>query len=126
MSALTRAKAEIDAVKAQRSASLRRVREKAQQAAQANEHTIIAAASAFGVGKLEAKGTKIPTIKDVDPKLIYGAGGLVIAYMAKDARTKRIAQSVADGLIGAWAYTQGKAPSGSVSGYGEEIEEGEL
>lgn len=131
MSALTRAKAELESARADKSAALRRVRDKAKQTAQANEHTILAAATAWGMGVLERKGTKVPTVKDLDPKLLYGIGGLAAAYFTKDARTKRVLQSVGDGLVGAWAYVQGKSPSGASAGYmgdllGDDGEDGEI
>lgn len=131
MSALTRAKAELENARADKSAALRRVRERAKRTAQANEHTIISAGTAWGMGVLERKGTQIPTVKNLDPKLLYGIGGLAAAYFTKDQRTKRILQSVGDGLIGAWAYVNGKAGAAASAGYmgdllGDDGEEGEI
>lgn len=132
MSALARAKQEIETVKEKRSAQLKRIRDKTKEAAEKNEHTIMAVGTAMGIGYFEGKGTDFPTLGNIDHKLLYGGGALLTAYMSKDARLKRIAQSVGDGLVSASAYAKGvklgaEAKRGSVSGYGEDIVgEGEI
>lgn len=76
--------------------------------ARAREHTITAGLSAFALGFGEKKGWDFPTIPNVDAKLTYAAAALLAANYVKNARLKRIAGSVGDGLISVWAYSAGK------------------
>jgi hypothetical protein len=92
-------------------ATMARARAKAQAAVKAQQHTVIAAGAAYALGAAEKRGTELPTIEGVDPKLVYGATALLAGFMIKDQKMRAIAQSVGDGLISIVAYNQGRGVS---------------
>ena len=63
------------------SATLARARAKATAAVKAQQHTVIAATAAYAIGAAEKRGTELPTIEGVDPKLVYGAGALLAGFL---------------------------------------------
>lgn len=93
------------------SATLARARAKAAAAVKAQQHTVIAAGAAYAIGAAEKRGTELPTIEGVDPKLVYGAGALLAGFLIKDQKMRAIAQSVGDGLVSIVAYNQGRGVS---------------
>lgn len=110
----------VDEIKEKHGAALARSREKAKQIAMAQRHTLIASAVAYGAGAAEQRGVNLPTIKNVDPKLLYGAGALALAMVVKSPETRRIAQSVGDGLLAICAYNQARGISVLGTGAGTE------
>lgn len=95
--------------KAERARSLaKRARDKAGAVAKAQQHTLIAAGTAYGIGMAEKRGMNLPAPEGVDPKLLYGAVALGFGYMAKGQQLRRIGQSVGDGLLSIVAYEWGK------------------
>lgn len=85
-----------------------RVRAKAKDAAQKQQHSIIAIALAFGLGYAKSEGFKLPTVVGIHPAALYGVVALVAGYFIKDAQVKRIAEASADGLLSVAAYVAGK------------------
>lgn len=98
----------IEKLEESRKKALARARDTAKKVAAQQQHTLIALGSAFAIGKMEAEDVKLPTIRKVDPKLLYGVISLGAGYMLKDKKTRAIAQSVGDGLLAIVAYNQAK------------------
>lgn len=92
-------------------AMMQRARAKATAAVKAQQHTMIAATAAYAIGAAEKRGTELPTIEGVDPKLVYGGAALAAGFLIKDQKMRAIAQSVGDGLISIVAYNQGRGVS---------------
>lgn len=87
------------------------MRERAKQAARAQQHTLVAVGSAYAIGAAEKRQMELPSIDGVDPKLLYGAAALAVGFVVKDQQFRRIGQSVGDGLLSIVAYNQGKGIS---------------
>lgn len=108
-----------------------RVRATAKEAAQKQQHSIIAVALAFGIGYAKAEGFKLPTVVGIHPAALYGVVALVAAYFIKDKQVKRIAEASADGLLSVGAYVAGRQGFKDVFGgyvgaeWGDEIIEEE-
>lgn len=122
--------------------SVARARAKAKEIGKAQQHTIVAGASAFAIGFAENRGIAIPTIDAVDPTVLLAGGAFAASMFIKDANFKRILEGVTDGLLGVVAYkaakngfnslfsytppaaTSGLAPNETpVAGYGGELVE---
>jgi len=97
--------------KERHSAMLARARDRATQIAKSQQHTVVALGAAYLVGELEKRAVTLPTVQNIDPKLLYGAGAMAIGYFSKDKKIARIAQSVGDGMLAIVAYNQGKGVS---------------
>lgn len=109
------------ASKAERAKGLaKRARDKAKQVTIAQQHTLIAAGSAYAIGAAEKRNMELPSVEGVDPKLLYGAVALLIGFMAKDQNLRRIGQSTGDGLLSIVAYNQAKGIS-AISGEADEV-----
>lgn len=126
--AKSRALTKIQAMEKRRSAAASRARSMAKAAAQSQQHTIIAGATAFGLGFAEKQGVRLPTIDAVDPTALYAMVSFAASMFIRDKQFKRILEATTDGLISLTAYKAGAkgfnalfsyAPG--VSGYGEEI-----
>ena len=77
--------------------------------AEANEHTATAAVTAFAMGAAEKRYGKLWTPHDkIDHKLLYAGVVLAGSRYVKNERMKRIAGSVADGLVAIYAYSAAK------------------
>lgn len=100
---------------------------KAAEVAARNTHTMIAVGAAAAVGLAESQGFALPKVGDIEFTDMAGIGALVIANMGVGgAQTKRMAQSVADGMLSISAYRiASKLQLGGqkVSGYDEEIQD---
>lgn len=88
--------------------SLARGRRRAKELVEARQHTVVAVASAFGVGWAEKSGVNIPTIPGFDVTTTIG----LLAYVGAETKlggrqlTKTL-QSVADGQLSVSAYKLG-------------------
>lgn len=98
---------------------------KATEVAQRNTHTMFAVGSAAAVGLAESQGFALPKIGDIEFTDMAGIGALILANMNVGAQTKKMAQSVADGMLSISAYRIASKLQlgGKVSGYGEEIQD---
>lgn len=105
-----------------------RARSVARATAEKQQHTIVAVGTAFGIGWAESQKFRLPTFAGVHPSALYGGLALLGAYFIRDKQFKRIAESVADGLLSVAAHLAGSKGFGAVfggapavSGWGEEI-----
>lgn len=103
-----------------------RIRVKAKQAAEKQQHSLVAIALAFGVGFAKNRGVSLPTVAGIHPAALYGVAAMVISYFIKDKQIKKIAEASADGLLSVGAYVAGrdgfKQVFGDyVEGWGQEI-----
>jgi len=100
---------------------------KAAEVAARNTHTMLAVGSAAAVGLAESQGFALPKIGDIEFTDMAGIAALILANMGVGgAQTKRMAQSVADGMLSISAYRiASKLQLGGtkVSGYAQEINE---
>lgn len=106
----------IEELKEKHSATLSRTRERAQAAAKAQQHTLTALAASYTIGAMEKRGVNLPTVKNIDAKLVYGVAALAMGFMVKDAKQRAIAQSVGDGLLSIVAYNQARGQSAFSAG----------
>lgn len=91
-------------------ALLARTREGRKLAMRATQHTLMATATAFGVGYAEGKGVALPTVAGRDPKLVYGVAAAGAALMLRRGTSAQLfAQSMGDGLLSVVAHESGKA-----------------
>lgn len=108
-------------------AALRRGAQRTALAARSQEHTIGAAATGWVLGFGERKGWDFPTLGNVDHKLVYAGAALAAAYSIRNARIKRIASSIADGLVSVYLYDAGKSGDfGLDEGGGAAVEDAEI
>lgn len=98
----------VEDMREKHAATLARARAKAKDMARATNHTMLAAASSYAIGAAEKRAIALPTVRNLDPKLLYGGIALAAAYLVRDAQTRAIAQSVGDGLVSVVAYNQAK------------------
>ena len=90
---------------------LARARAKAKSLAQSQQHTAIAVGAAYLIGEAEKRGLDLPTVRGIDPKLIYGMAAMGAGFLIRDPKVRAIGQSVGDGLLSIVAYNQGKGLS---------------
>lgn len=96
------------AEKERRLAALKKARTLAAAAAQRQQHTLIALASAYGLGWAEKKAFQMPSLPNVAPEVTYGSIALVGAYMLKNKQANQISQSLADGMLSVALYKAGR------------------
>lgn len=84
---------------------------------------LLAFGGGFGLGKATAmaaaNGTELPTVADMPPGLLYGAGlALLPAMIPGLGRVRKVAAHLGDGMLGAAGYEMGlgKQPGDSLEG----------
>jgi len=98
----------LEKIEEMRQRGMARARAAAKAVAAQQQHTLVAVGSAYAIGAMEQRNVDLPTVKKVDPKLLYGVGSLAAGFMLKDKKMRAIAQSVGDGLLAIVAYNQAK------------------
>lgn len=79
----------------------------ARRAAADRKGTIIAAATAAGVGYAERKGYQMPTIGGVEPTLLYGGVLLALGGTVAKGNSRKALDEVASGMLAVAAYKFG-------------------
>ena len=101
-------KLKLEKLEERRKAAMARARQAARNLAAQQQHTLIAVGAAYAIGAAEERGIELPTVRKIDPKLLYGVATLAGGFMFKDKKARAIAQSVGDGLLSIVAYQQAK------------------
>jgi hypothetical protein len=114
----------LEAEKERRTSMLARARGKAQAAAQSQQHTLVALGAAYAIGAAEKRAIALPTVNNLDPKLLYGVAALAAGYMLSDKKQRTMANSIGDGLLAIVAYNSGKGES--VMGSASDTQAGEV
>lgn len=117
---ITKLKEQLASVK--RSKAIARVRERGEDIT----HTVVSTAAGYVAGRMEAtakkKGEKLPTIFDMDPKLVYGIAAQVGGTMTRGKLGDALGAG-GDGMLAAYGYSEGLKASkagAAVKGYDDD------
>lgn len=80
----------------------------ARKAAEAQQHTLVALGASYGLGYAKQKGFQLPTFGGLSQPLLYGATALLSSFVIRDRAFKRVAESMADGLLSVAAFEAGR------------------
>jgi len=118
MASLSRYQAELERLKSANKRALTTIRSKSEKI----QHTAISAGTAYVAGAADAQGTNpLPDMFGLDKKLVWG---IVVHALATGIKGKwsESAAAIGDGLIAAYAYTEGAGKGytikGDTTGYG--------
>ena len=110
MSALTKLKEDLERVK--KSKAMTRVKARTI----ALQHTMVATAAAYAIGRIEKAATQpLPTLFNLDPKLMWGGAAMLISTSVPGKMGEGVA-AVGDGLFAAYGYSEGLGTGYTIQG----------